>query len=260
MQNNITTGTRSPRFAILLLSLIVAVLNSCVLSPVYVQIESNIAFEYTILPIILNYAVLTFDTIYISLLVAALAYSVYGIHSRTEGKRETYVYIIGIVVLKHVVNLTVSSVIDGYIDVSFDIPMTIYTIIIDLLLLAIVALVANHVCKLHFAHVRTMLKASRHLEAVEYNEMENVYPFKGFFRIKHNPLLVPALTGAIITSFLLIIQRLFADFVVLGAPSNFIEIIDIFLSYIGDVLFGLMSYTVSYFSLSYVMLKMTNDN
>lgn len=260
MLTNSTTGTRSPRFAIILLSLIVAVLNSCVLSPIYVQIESNIAYQYTLMPIILNYAVLTFDTIYISLLVAALAYSVYGIHTGSENKKETSIYTVGIVVLKHVVNLTVSSVIDGYIDVSFDIPMTVYSIIIDLLLLAIVALVANHVCKKHFARVKTMLKASKYLEAVEYDEMENVYPFKGFFRIKSNPLLVPAITGAAITAFLLIIQRLFADFVVLGAPSNLIEIIDIFLSYIGDVIFGLISYTVSYFSLSYILLKRFSDN
>jgi hypothetical protein len=255
MQNNKNTITRSPSFAIILLSLIVAVLNSCVLSPIYVQIESNIAFEYTLLPIILNYAVLIFDTIYISLLVASLSYSVFGIHSGVESKKLAYVYTIAIVVTKHVVNLVVSSLIDGYIDVGFDVPMVLYSIGIDLLLLAIVATVANHVCKLHFARVKTMMKASKYLETVEYGELDDVYPFKGFFRIKRNPLLVPAITGAIISSFLLIIQRLFADFVVLGAPSNFIEIIDIFLSYIGDVLFGLISYTVSYFSLSYIMLQ-----
>lgn len=259
LNNNTNGGVRSPRLAIILLSLLVAVLNSCVLSPIYVQIESDIAFEYTILPIVLNYAVLLFDTLYISFLVAALAYSVYGIHIGTESKKGTY-DVIAVVLLKHVLNLTVSSIIDGYIDVPFDVPMTIYTIIIDLLLLTVVAIVANHLCKRHLQHVKKMQKASKYLAAVEYDEMQDVYPFKGFFKFKNNPVLAPAFVGAAITVILFVTQRLFADFVVLGAPSSFIEIIDIFVSYIGDFLFGLISYTASYFALSYILLNLNNLN
>ena len=37
-----------------------------------------------------------------------------------------------------------------------------------------------------------MQKASKYLAAVEYDEMQDVYPFKGFFKFKNNPVLAPA--------------------------------------------------------------------
>ena len=104
-----------------------------------------------------------------------------------------------------------------------------------------------------------MLKASKYLDSVVYDEMEDVFPFKGFFIIKKNPVLIPAFAGAIITSLLFIIQRLFADFVVLGAPSTIIELLDIFISYIGDIIFGFLAYTASYFALSYIFLRNKNN-
>ncbi len=258
MTKNNSPAAKSPHFPIYLLSLLVAILNSCALSPIYVQIESNISFEYTVLPIVLNYTVLVFDTLYISFLISSLAYSVYGTHKGRVNKTETYIFIVTIVLLKHILNLVVSSVIDGYIDIAFDIPMVIYSIAIDLLVLAVIALIANHMCKKHFAHVRAMLKASKYIETVDYDEMENVYPFKGFFRIKKNPILIPAFAGAVITSLIFIVQRLFADFVVLGAPSTVFELLDIFISYLGDIVFGLLAYTASYFALSYIFLKDNN--
>lgn len=256
-KNSISTQT--PHFIIYLLSLFVAILNSCVLSPIYVQIESDISFEYTVFPLILNYAVLLFDTLYISFLVASVAYSVYGIQKGSVDKKQTYFFVICIVFLKHVLNLIVSSVIDGYIDYAFDIPMVVYSILIDLLVLSVIALIANHVCKKHFAHVKAMLKASKYIDTVDYNEMEDVFPFKGFFKFKKNPVLVPAIAGAIMTALLFIVQRLFADFVVLGAPSTIFELLDIFISYVTDILFGLLAYTASYFALSYIFLKEANN-
>ena len=256
-KNSISTQT--PHFIIYLLSLFVAILNSCALSPIYVQIESDISFEYTVFPLILNYAVLLFDSLYISFLVASVAYSVYGIQKGSVDKKQTYFFVICIVFLKHVLNLIVSSVIDGYIDYAFDIPMVVYSILIDLLVLSVIALIANHVCKKHFAHVKAMLKASKYIDTVDYNEMEDVFPFKGFFKFKKNPVLVPAIAGAIMTALLFIVQRLFADFVVLGAPSTIFELLDIFISYVTDILFGLLAYTASYFALSYIFLKEANN-
>lgn len=255
MTKNNSSISNTQHLPILLLSIFVALMNSCVISPIYVQIESNIAFEYTLLPLILNYTVLLFDTLYISFLTAVLAYSVYGMHNGFISKKSTYIYLVSIVILKHVLNLSVSSVIDSYIDVTFDIPMTLVSIVIDLLILAIIAIIANNTCKKHCAHVRAMLKASKYLETVDYDQMEDVFPFKGFFKFKKNPVLIPAFAGAVITSILFIVQRLFADFVVLGAPSTVIELIDIFVSYIGDIVFGLISYTASYFSLYFIFLR-----
>jgi hypothetical protein len=100
-----------------------------------------------------------------------------------------------------------------------------------------------------------MMKASKYIDTVDYSEMDDVFPFKGFFKIKRNPVLIPAIAGAIITSLIFIVQRLFADFVVLGAPSTIFELVDIFISYLTDILFGLLSYTVSYFALSYIFLN-----
>lgn len=259
MNSKETTFFKTPHFPVYLLSILVAILNSCALSPMYVQIESDIAFEYTLLPLIMNYAVLLFDTLYMAFLIAALVFSIYGIHKGIVSKKETYSYVIAIVLVKHILNLVVSSIIDGYIDIAFDIPMALYTILIDLLILAVIALISNHMCKKHFTRARAMIKATKYLEALEYNESEDVFPFKGFFKIKNNPILMPLFAGALITSLLFIIQRLFADFVVLGAPSTIIELVDIILSYLGDVLFGLISYVASRYAVSYIFYK-ANDN
>lgn len=259
MTSNNSNSAKSPHYIIYLLSLFVAIMNSCALSPIYVQIESDISFEYTILPLILNYAVLLFDTLYISLLISAVTYSVYGFYKGHVDKKQTFIFVICIVFLKHVLNLTVSSIIDGYIDYTFDIPMVIYTMVIDLLVLSVITLISNHMCKKHFAHAKAMMKASKYIDTVDYSEMDDVFPFKVFFKIKRNPVLIPAIAGAIITSLIFIVQRLFADFVVLGAPSTIFELVDIFISYLTDILFGLLSYTVSYFALSYIFLKEVNN-
>ena len=260
MIKNNSIFSKSPHLIIYFLSLFIAILNACALSPIYVQIETNIAFEYTVFPLILNYLILIFDTLYISFLVAAVAYSIYEIYSGNGNKKVTYLFVIIIVCLKHILNLVISGIIDGYIDISFDIPMALYSILIDLLVIAVIAIISKRMCKKHFAHVKAMLKASKYLEAVDYDEMEDVFPFKGFFKIKKNPVLIPAFSAAIITSLLFICQRLFADFVVLGAPSTLFELLDILLSYIGDVLFGLLAYTASYFALYYIFLNKQNNN
>lgn len=259
MKRQNTNIMRSSHFPIYMLSLIVAAINSCVLSPIYIQIENNITFEYTPLPIILNYVILIFDVLYISLLFAALTYSVYAIHKGTESKKNTVVIVTAIVILKHILNLAVSSIIDSYIDITFDIPMTLYLILIDLLLLAVVAIIANQKCRKHFSHARAMLKASKYLQTVEYNEMEDIFPFKGFFKIQHT-ILMPIFIGSVISAGLFVIQRLFADLVVLAAPSSFFEVGDIIISYATDILFGLISYTVSYFAVSFIFLNDTTKN
>ena len=250
----------SPQFPIYLLSLIVAVLNSCLLSPIYIQIENNITFEYTPLPIILNYVILLFDVLYIALLFSSVSFSVYSVHKGIEKKSSAIIPTIAIVFLKHVLNLTASSIIDSYIDVSFDIPMTLYLIVIDLLMILVVAIVANHYSRKHFAHAKAMAKASKYLEAVEYNEIDDVYPFKGFWKFKNHPVLLPVFIGAVISAGIFVIQRLYADIVVLGAPSTFAEIIDITISYTTDILYGIVAYATSYFASAYIFLKHTENN
>lgn len=253
---NKTNGIfNSPQFPIYLLSLTVAVLNSCLLSPIYIHIENNITFEYTPLPIILNYVILLFDVLYIALLFSAVSYSVYSVHKGMEKKSNTLILTVAIIFLKHILNLIASSIIDSYIDVSFDIPMTLYLIVIDLLILSVVAIIANHYSKKHFAHAKAMAKASKYLESVEYNEIDDVFPFKGFWKFKNHPILMPVFIGSVISAGIFVIQRLFADFVVLGAPSTFAEIIDITISYTTDILYGLIAYAISYFASAYIFLK-----
>jgi len=255
MNNKPLSIVNTPHFPLYLLSFIIAILNSCVLSPIYIQIENNIAFEYTALPIILNYLVLLFDTAYIALLFASLSYSIYAIHKGQVSKKSTAAVIFTIVFLKHTLNLLASSVIDGYIDISFDIPMTLYMILIDLLMLSVVAIVANQKCKTHFEHAKAMIKASKYIQTVEYSEQDEIFPFKSFIRIKKHPILLPIFLGAILSSGLLVAQRLFADFVVLDSPSTLFEIFDIVISYATDILFGLVCYTVSYFAVTIAFLK-----
>ena len=185
------------------------------------------------------------------MLFAVVSYVVYGVHKGDETKTNNIVYIIAVVALKHTLNLTVSSIIDSYIDVAFDIPVTLLLLLADALTLLIVWLVANHTSKKHFAHAKKMQKATKYLNTIEYSESSAIYPFKGFFNLK-NPILFPVFVGSLISVSVLLIQRLYADFVVLGIPASFFEVIEILLAYLTDILLGLAGYAAAYFASSYI--------
>ena len=242
---------------ILLLSVLVVILTSCLLSPIYTQIENDVTFMYTLLPIILDYAILLFETIYLSLLFAVVSYAVYGFYKGEESKTPNIVYIIAVVVLKHVLNLAVSSIIDSYIDAAFDIPVTLLLLLADTLTLAVVWLIAGHKCKKHFAHAKRMKKASKYLNTIDYDESAAIYPFNGFFNLK-NPIIFPIFVGSLISVAALIIQRLYADFIVLGAPASFYEVIEIILAYLIDILLELAGYAAAYFAASYIFVSQNN--
>ena len=100
MSNN--TKTKFPHcLPIYLISIVLVVLTSCVLSPIYMQVGNDVAFMYTVLPIILNYVILLFETMYLALLFAGVAYSAYAVNKGTENKVPCIVYPLAIVFLKH---------------------------------------------------------------------------------------------------------------------------------------------------------------
>lgn len=243
---------------ICLLSLVVAILNSCILSPVYIQIENNVTFVYTPLPIVLDYVIDLFDLLYISLLFASVSCSVYLTNREQSKKAPIALVLASIVACKHILNLAASSIIDSYIDLGFDIPATLIQIIADLIVLWIVAVIAEHLSKRHFLHAKAMLKASKYIETIEYNEMDDIFPFKGFFCIKGHPILLPIFVGAAITAGLFIIQRLYADIFVLSAPTSFAEIIDIIFSYATDIVYGIIAYAVSFLAAKLILLNSQN--
>ncbi len=238
----------------LLVSLLAVVLTSCVLSPIYTQTENDVTVMYTVLPIIIEYAILVFESLYIALLCAITVYSVYAVMKGIENKTVCIVYIVAVVFLKHALNLAVSTIIDGYLDTAFDIPVTVIMFAVDILLLTAVALVARNKCGKHFAHAQKMRKAAKYIETVEYDEKTEIHPFNGFFNIK-NPIVFSIFVGSAISVSLLVVQRLYADIFVLGLPGSVAEIIEILIAYTLDILIGLAGYTAAYFASSYMFIK-----
>ncbi len=245
-----------PHLPILIIALILAVLTSCILSPVYTQIDNDITLMHTVLPTILDALIILFESLYIALLCAVATYSVYGIRKGTESLSLSIISVVSVIFLKHALNLTVSTIIDGYIDVIFDIPVTLMLFAADLLLVAVVALVADNKFKKHFSHAKKIAKAAKHLNTVEYSELGAIYPFEGFLNLK-NAMLVPIFTGAVISTSMLILQRLYADIIVIGAPQSIYEIIEIVVFYTFDILVGLASYTASYFAAKFIFIKLS---
>ncbi len=260
MNNNTKDrSSLSPHIPILILGFVLAILTSCVLSPIYTQIDNDITLMYTVLPMIVDTVIILFESLYIAMLCAVAAYSVYGVHKGNESKVATIIPILAVIFLKHTLNLVISSIIDGYIDISFDIPVTIMLLAADTLLLTVVALTANNKCKRHFQHAKKMIKASKYLNTVDYNESSSIYPFKGLFDIK-NPIILPIFIGALISTALLVIQRIYADIFVLGAPQNFFEIAEMIIFYLIDILIGFAAYTASYFAAKYIFINVTANN
>ncbi len=247
----------SPHLPIYIISLLLIVLTSCILSPIYMQVGNDIVFMYTVLPIILNYAILLFETMYLALIFAGVAYSAYAINNGTEKKIPNIVYPLSLVFIKHALNLLVSSIIDSYIDVTFDLPVTIMLMCVDALIIAVVWIIANQKSKLHFARVKKIMKAAKYLDTVDYDDSLDIFPFGGFFNLK-NPIIIAVISGAIIATGSMILQRLYADIFVLGAPSSFFEVTEMFIAYILDILLGLAGYATSYFAATYIFLREDN--
>ena len=242
-----------PHLPIYIISLLLIVLTSCILSPIYMQVGNDIVFMYTVLPIILNYAILLFETMYLALIFAGVAYSAYAINKGTEKKIPNIIYPLSLVFIKHVLNLLVSSIIDSYIDVMFDLPVTIMLMFVDALIIAVVCIIANRKTKLHFARVKKIMKAAKYLDTADYDDSLDIFPFRDFFNLK-NPIIISIISGA------MILQRLYADIFVLGAPVNFFEIAEMFIAYLADILLGLAGYATSYLAATYIFLRVENKN
>ena len=104
-----------------------------------------------------------------------------------------------------------------------------------------------------------MLKASKYLETVEYDETLDVYPFKKFIDL-NNVILKPIFLGALIATLILVLQRIYADFIVLGTLQTSFELLDIILSYLTDIFMGALLYVAAYFSAAYILINTATEN
>lgn len=251
---NKTKSIFSLQFPIYLISLLLIILTSCVLSPIYMQVGNDVVFMYTIVPIVLNYAILLFETMYLALVLACVSHSVYAINKGTAKTVPSIVYPLALVFIKHTLNLLVSSIIDSYIDVTFDLPVTIMLMGIDALIIALVWVVADRKFKRHCEREKKLLKASKYLDTVDIDESIAIYPFRGFFNFK-NPVIIAIFTGAAIITASMLMQRVYADLFILGAPETVFEIGEIVLSYLFDILLGFAGYATSYFAASYIFTR-----
>ena len=259
MQNN----SSSPKIIypdytpMMAMALITAIISSCILSPIYTQISSDIVLMYSFLPIVVDYLIVIFDMVYISILFAVISCSAYNHLKNDESKNLGFMLACAVVFLKHILNLTVSSIIDGYIDITFDIPLTVILILLDIVSVVIVRSLAFKRCKKHLNHAKRMQKAAKYLENVVYDENTDIYPFGSLLNTK-NPIIFPIFVGVIITVSILILQRLYADFVMIGMPSSFYEVLEIIISYISDVILGVIGYIAAYYAAVYIFIKKTN--
>lgn len=218
------------------------------------QIGNDVVFMYTVFPIILNYAILLFETMYIALLFSGVAYSAYAVNKGTDKFLPCIVYPISLIFLKHTLNLIVSSLIDSYIDVTFDLPVTLMLMFVDLFMALIVWIIADRKSKHHLVRYKKILKASKYLATAEYENAEEIYPFKGFFNLK-NPILLSIFVGTLVATSLMLIQRAYADIFVLGVPGSLLEIGEMIIAYMLDIILAFAGYATSYFAVSYMFLR-----
>lgn len=249
--------TLPPYLPMLMFSMLVAIISACIMSPIYTQIISNIATMYTFLPIVVDYAIIIFDTVYIALIYAIVSYSTYSYLKGCESKYYSLLLVGSVIIVKHILNLTVSSIIDGYIDITFDIPVTLFLILADIITVLIVRAIAINKSGKHLNRAHKIQKAAKYLENVVYDEKSEVYPFRSLTDI-NNPILFPIFVGIVISVAVFWAQRLFADFVVIGLPSSIYEVVDIVISYALDVLLGVIGYIVAYYAASYTFIKNSN--
>lgn len=201
-----------------------------VLAPLYTYVSTNVILYMSVLPQILALLLDAVDILSYAVCFSIIIYSVFLLSL----KKSTAVICsyICLLFMKYSSNFVMSMIVSGDAFNFDDMTLAILPFFFDVIILAIILAVS-------------------HRQIAKYNERkalracEEVYPFKALLSLQ-NPLLSSAFVFALIMSVVKILPRIRYD-ILLGAPTSLSEVLWMCIYYLGDVLSGVIIYTVAIF-------------
>lgn len=215
-----------------------AILSSCFVSPIYIQISNDILYADSILPDIMGYAVNLLDIIFASAQYAAVIIS-FLLFPAASYRRAVRLICVGATITYRVLNQAVDSITDGS-DFLAELNVMLVYIVLETLEFYAVVFVSSLFCREAVKRFSMLRTASRRLGDLSYDWTTEILPYHGIVS-KNDPVQMTAMISAAIFMFLKIVSRLIYD-INYGAPDNASQIIQMIIGYTSDVIGGILIY------------------
>lgn len=207
-------------------------LQSLVLEPLLVSVNSNIVWQESIFPFIIEILINTVRIVAYSVCYAVILYSEY----RSASGRVTQILLFGASIIYY---YAAKSLLSYLYDPEFaliDLYFVLFSLLFDILMQAVILGISL-----------TLLKKS---------DKKNSMPFEGLFSLS-NPLQRSAFCSGIVIGVCRILSRFYYD-LQWGSPENIPEIMQMTIYYFSDILEGFLVYLIMTYLFMTFYLKEEN--
>ena len=235
---------------LLLVSLLCALLCTCVFAPLEISTVTNILYKDSPIPALFYYARKLFEIIHILLLFAIVSFAEYFFYNDRVKRITPSLCAVLIVIIKWTFNFIATAVFEGISNPGAEIAVTVIYALLDVALLAVIYISAHFICSKHYSHAAELQKAQRRLGQSDFNERRTVYPFSSLLP-KKNPVTLPVFIGMSVYTASLVVSRIIYD-ISFGFSGEVSDIVDIIFGYTSDLLTGIIGYAFCYFLLIFL--------
>ena len=239
-------------------SCILVIFNSFIFSPLYVVTVNDTIYINTIMPDIFRLLIEALDIFAYTVSLPLIAFSCIVFSFR--GTITPIIIYVASLFIRKGADIIMTLLISKQID-ALDLYSSLLYIFIDIIILCI-TLSATLISAKSFrsSFVERKKTASRLGKAASYSEFNEILPLKSVFSRK-NPLLVSAFTAACVLVGTKSISRAIYYFTV-GTPSSTSAILAMVLSFLSDILIGVIFYTGAHFIFGHIfkLLEKMQEN
>ena len=231
--------------------------NTLIITPIYVSLESNVAFSGSLLSLFIYYFKDILEVIAFSVAYAVIIFSVLLLpkrRARIAALIYTAVYFLQIPI-KLLLNIPLYGSLGSIDDITLDIIyLTLYFLLYMLQLLAVwfFATTDSNKYLRYIAFLRQKKNKKGHTLP---SEPESPLPITKFFN-RYNPLQRSAFKMSLLILALKLLSRILND-ISYGAPSSFGEVCIMLVYYVSDLLYALAAYVIVLLIFSFFHTKLT---
>ena len=249
MSNNAYKTASKRNYLLLLFSLIIVVLFSFVVAPIFVNLNSNAIYAESIISTLLYYISHFLEYTYVAFLFAFIACGEFIAYKNNSSKNIYIILAIVAIIFKHLSNCVFSLIVDGgsfwLVDV---VSLSLYAAI-DICVIVIAKLTSKSSVKGYASYSSAVSKAMRRLETDKAPEAMTVYPFPSIISLK-NPVLSPIFIASVSFAATGLIEQIVLLPVVFDSPEGLGILLQ---SFIMNVFFTALGYIIAYFGSKFVL-------
>ena len=230
-------------------------LNTLLITPLYVVLENDVAFSGSFLTMLIYYIKDLFEVIAFSVAYSVIIFSVLLLSKRKARLAVllyTVIYFLQIP-LKLIMNIPLYGSLGSIDDIVLDvIYLTIYFLFYMLQLL-IVWLFATTDTNKYLRYIAFIKERKNKKGKVLPEDAEAVLPITKFFN-RFNPLQRSAFKMSMLILAIKLFSRIIND-IAYGAPSSFGEVAIMLVYYVSDLLYGIVAYVIALLVFTFIHSK-----